>query len=61
MIEHLVGRMHVMGEIENSGPELGLREGMRIDVGDIQGCLFVGVLTRFRCDELTGCVEMTVQ
>jgi hypothetical protein len=42
-------------------PELGLCEGMRIDVGDIQGCLFVGVLTRFRCDELTGCVEMTVQ
>jgi hypothetical protein len=33
---------------------------MRVDVGDADGCLFVGVLTFYRHDEATGTIDMTV-
>ena len=39
----------------------GLREGMRIDVGDVDGALFVGILTYYRHDETAGAIDMRVE
>lgn len=48
-----------MGERCVHCPEL--REGMRIDVGDIDGALFVGTLTYYDVDETTGSITMKVE
>lgn len=40
---------------------LELREGMRIDVGTVDGALFVGILTHYEVDEITGAITMTVE
>lgn len=51
--------MKAMGERCVHYPEL--REGMRIDVGDVDGALFVGILTRYEVDETTGAITMTIE